>query len=231
MTVTGAAATASTSVSNRHSTFIALLVFAVAFGWIEGCVVVYLREVYLTEAVPGAPGLQIPITAVALPAWTIKVELVRETCTMLVLGAVAWLASRRMAGRWGAFLIGFGVWDLIYYATLWIVLRWPEGLSTWDILFLIPVPWVAPVWTAVVAASGFVAAGTWLLYTDDRIRRWRPIDGAAIVVGAAIIVGSFLVESRAAAEHYVPERFAWWIYWPGFLLALAALVRAERRAS
>ena len=216
--------------STRHSTYLSLLIFALAFGWIEGCVVVYLREVYLKDAATGATGLQIPITAVALPAWTVRVELVRETCTMLVLASVAWLASRRMAGRWGAFLIGFGIWDLMYYATLWAVIRWPESLWTWDILFLIPVPWVAPVWTPMLVASVFVAVGTWLLYTDDRPRQWRWSDGLLVIAAAAVIVASFLVESRAAVEHYVPERFASWVYWPGLLLGVAVVVRAERRS-
>jgi hypothetical protein len=217
-------------VSSRRATYVSLLIFAIAFGWIEGCVVVYLREVYLKEAATGASGLQLPITAVALPLWTVRVELVRETCTMVVLASVGWLASRRTAGRWGAFLIGFGVWDLMYYVTLWLLLGWPESLATWDILFLIPVPWVAPVWAPVVVASTFVATGSWLLLTDERTRSWRAGDLAGIAAGAAIIVGSFLVESRAAVEHYVPERYAWWIYWPGFLLAVGAFVHAERSA-
>ena len=215
--------------SNRSSSYLSLLIFAIAFGWIEGCVVVYLREVYLKDAATGASSLHVPITAVALPLWTVRVELVRETCTMLVLASVGWLASPRMAGRWGAFLIGFGIWDLMYYATLRLVLGWPEGLSTWDILFLIPVPWVAPVWAPVVVASAFVALGSWLFFTPDRRRHWRAVDAVVIVVGAAIIVASFLVETRAAVEHYVPDRYAWWIFWPGFLLAVAWFVRAERR--
>jgi hypothetical protein len=216
-------------VSNRSSSYLSLLIFAIAFGWIEGCVVVYLREVYLKDAATGASSLHVPITAVALPLWTVRVELVRETCTMLVLASVGWLASQRMAGRWGAFLIGFGIWDLMYYATLRLVLGWPEGLSTWDILFLIPVPWVAPVWAPVVVASAFVALGSWLFFTADRPRHWRAVDAVVIVVGAAIIVASFLVETRAAVEHYVPDRYAWWIFWPGFLLAVAWFVRVERR--
>jgi hypothetical protein len=216
-------------VSRRLTAYVSLLIFAVAFGWIEGCVVVYLREMFLKGAATGASGLHVPITDVELPQWTVRLELIREACTMLVLASVASLTTTRTAGRWGAFLIGFGVWDLMYYLTLWLVLGWPESLSTWDILFLIPVPWVAPVWAPVVVASGFVAFGSWLFFTDERTRQWRIDDALAVVLGAVIIVGSFLVETRAAAEHYVPDHYAWWIFWPGVLLSIFGFLRAERR--
>jgi hypothetical protein len=159
----------------------------------------------------------------------VNIEIAREACTMIVLGAVAWMSSARVAGRWGAFLIGFGIWDLMYYGTLWVLLGWPESLLTWDILFLIPVPWVAPVWTPVLIATLFVAFGTWLVYTEGRRRVWQWSDALVLLAAAAIVVGSFLVESRAAVDHYVPQRFAWWIYWPGVLLGAGWFLRVERR--
>ena len=27
----------------------------------------------------------------------------------------------------------FGVWDLVFYASLWVMLDWPGSLSTWDV--------------------------------------------------------------------------------------------------
>jgi hypothetical protein len=100
-----------------------LWVVALAFGWIEASVVVYLREIYAREvALQGAgsfAGLQ--VTMVSLPARLVAQEVAREACTILLLGAVAWLAGRRLADRIGAFLLAFGVWDLAYYAALWLV--------------------------------------------------------------------------------------------------------------
>src|SRR5215213_9161544 len=116
----------------RRITYVSLWLFALAFGWIEGCVVVYLRDLYLRDAATQGPGIGMQITAVALPIRTVKLELVREACTLVVLAAVGVMASRRLAGRWGAFLVGFGVWDLMYYVTLWLVIGWPDSLTTWD---------------------------------------------------------------------------------------------------
>src|SRR5512141_1963942 len=94
--------------------YAALWVLALAFGWIEASVVVYLREI-----VP--PG-DAQVTLVSLPRHLLTVETAREACTILLLGAVAWLAGRRLAARIGAFLLVFGIWDLSYYAGLKLAL-------------------------------------------------------------------------------------------------------------
>ena len=163
-------------------------------------------------------------------ARTLGTVLRHRGLTLFVFAAVGWLSSAHLAGRVGAFLLAFGVWDLMYYAVLWLVIGWPDSLAAWDILFLIPVAWVAPVWAPVVVAVIFVATGSWLFLTDDRPRTWRGTDLAIIVAACTIIVASFLVESAAAAEHRVPERYAWWLYWPGVALGVAWFVRVERRS-
>lgn len=213
---------------DRVGNYVSLWLYAIAFGFIEACVVVYLRELYLHEPVPGA-GAALQVTEVALPAWTVRLELVREACTIVLLASVGWLASARAAGRWGAFLVGFGVWDLMYYLTLRVVIGWPQSLGAWDILFLIPVPWVAPVWAPSLVAVLFVTVGSWLFLTADRPRHWRWSDAAPLLAGCVVIVGSFLVESGAAMAHRVPKTWPWWLYWFGLLVAVGAVVRAERR--
>ena len=56
-------------------------------------------------------GLQ--VTLASMPRHLVAIEIAPpEACTMLVLGAVAWLAGRRLADRAGAFLLSFGIWDL-----------------------------------------------------------------------------------------------------------------------
>ena len=42
------------------------------------------------------------------------------------------------------------------------VLRWPPTLTTMDVLFLIPVPWLAPVWVPLgISTATIVAIGVW----------------------------------------------------------------------
>ena len=71
---------------------------------------------------------------------------------MIMLAAVSLLAGARAKERWGSFLWTFAVWDLTYYAGLWAILRWPSSLKNYDVLFLIPVPWVAQVWFPVLVS-------------------------------------------------------------------------------
>jgi hypothetical protein len=44
------------------------------------------------------------------------------------------------------FLVVFGTWDLSFYAFLKLLFDWPDSLLTWDLLFLIPVPWARRCW-------------------------------------------------------------------------------------
>jgi hypothetical protein len=76
-----------------------------------------------------------------------------------MLAAIA-LAVARNARQWtAAFAIAFGVWDIVFYACLKLLLGWPASLFTWDILFLIPVPWVGPVIAPVLVSLTMIAAG------------------------------------------------------------------------
>ena len=58
-----------------------------------------------------------------------------------------------------AFAIAFGLWDISFYGFLKLMIQWPESLSTWDILFLIPLPWVGPVWAPVLVALTMIVCG------------------------------------------------------------------------
>jgi hypothetical protein len=107
-------------------------------------------------AVQALPTVMLP----ALPASLAWAEVVRELATLLAFGAVAWLAASRAAGRAGAFLLVFGVWDLTCDAALKVVLGWSDRTGLSNILFPIPAPWVAPGWGRIATALLFVAAGT-----------------------------------------------------------------------
>ena len=74
------------------------------------------------------------------------IEIAREAATIIMLVSVALLAATKFRERWASFLWAFAVWDIAYYAALWATVRWPSSLKDLDVLFLIPVPWVAQVW-------------------------------------------------------------------------------------
>ena len=216
-------------IQERRAAYASLWVLAIAFGWIEACVVVYLREIYLRDfPVQTSTLAGLEVTLVSLPASLLTLEVAREACTIVLLAAVGWLAGRRRADRAGAFLLAFGIWDLTYYAALRLALGWPRNLSAWDVLFLIPSPWVAPVWAPVTVAILFVAAGSYLFWTSDRERHYRWTDAAVLMASAALTVAAFLMGSNAAVDHRVPEHFPVWLFWTGLALGAAWFLRVER---
>lgn len=72
---------------------------------------------------------------------------------MIVLVSVTLLTASSTSARCAAFLWLFALWDIAYYAGLWLTVRWPASLTDLDVLFLIPVPWIAQVWFP-LAVSG-----------------------------------------------------------------------------
>ena len=87
------------------------------------------------------------------------VEVARETCTIIMLVCVSFLAARRTRQRVGAFLVGFATWDLTYYLFLRIIDDWPKSLFTRDVFFLIPVTWIGPVITPIIICFIMLAVG------------------------------------------------------------------------
>ena len=104
---------------------------------------------------------------------TVFVEIGREAATMLMLAAIA-LAVAGNARQWTAgFAIAFGVWDIVFYAGLKLLLGWPASVFTWDILFLIPVPWVGPVIAPVLVSVAMITGGIWCLWREAAGRPLR----------------------------------------------------------
>jgi hypothetical protein len=126
--------------------------------------------------------------------------------------------------------LAFGIWDLTYYAVLRLISGWPDSISTWDILFLIPSPWVAPVWAPVAVATLFVVCGSYLFWTADHERRYRWTDVGVLFTAACLTLAAFLVGSGAVIDHRVPEHFPIWLFWSGVALGTGWFVGVERRA-
>jgi hypothetical protein len=80
------------------------------------------------------------------PQSLLTLEVLREAATIFILLSVALLAASKPRSRAAIFLWTFAIWDIIYYAALWATVRWPLSLKDADVLFLIPVPWLSPVW-------------------------------------------------------------------------------------
>jgi len=127
---------------------ILLSIFGIAMAHLEGVVVVYLRKA------TGILNADSNTKAVdRIDPWYLKVEMTREAATIIMLAVIAWLAGTTWIERGVLFLWTFAFWDLFYYVSLYILIKWPPSLKTIDVLFLIPKPWIAPVWFPVGVSS------------------------------------------------------------------------------
>jgi hypothetical protein len=218
----------------------AILLFGVSFGFVEAAVVVYLRDVYepLAERFypDRRPGDIFPlITLEQLESSgphlrLLKTEFVREAATIVMLAAVSLGMGWNFNSFFGGFVASFGVWDICYYLFLNVLIGWPASLWEWDLLFLIPVPWVGPVLAPLVVASSMVAAGTLLVFRESAGRpvhiSWR--HWSVIVLGGLIIVVAFCWDFRRAMEGQIPDRFPWSIFLAGELTGLAGFAWSLR---
>ncbi len=151
-------------------TLTAAAVFGIAFGFVEAACVIYIRATlgflpgYLTSLTEAAREpfniYQQNLAATNLPKSILSVELFREAATMVMLLSIAYIGARKFKERFALFLWTFAFWDIFYYVWLWCTIRWPYSLATPDVLFLIPVPWYAPVWWPIlVSALTILAVG------------------------------------------------------------------------
>jgi hypothetical protein len=129
--------------TNRVLTLLTL--FALAMGYLEAACVVSLKQLYFPEGYH-APFHAIPATALLLEQW-------REVATLVMIGGVALLRSSGIREFLARGLWVFGVWDLTYYVFLRFLTGFPARLSDLDIAFLVPGPWVLPVWVPVAAST------------------------------------------------------------------------------
>jgi hypothetical protein len=129
--------------------------FGLAFGFVEAAVVVYLRSAI--GLVPLGT-VKYPMPLQDIPHQLLSIEVAREAATIVMLLAVAFLVARQARERWAMFLYVFALWDIAYYAGLWVTIGWPPSLLTDDILFLIPVPWISNVWYPLLVSGLSVLA-------------------------------------------------------------------------
>jgi len=145
----------------------AAAVFAIAFGFVEAAVVVYLRAAVgllhgylgtLADVRRSIASYDQSKSINDFPPSLLAIEVWREAATIIMLACVAILSASRMRERWAVFLWTFAIWDSAYYAGLWATIRWPASLRELDVLFLIPVPWVSQVWFPLLVSGLMVLA-------------------------------------------------------------------------
>jgi uncharacterized membrane protein len=211
-----------------------LVLFSIAMGFLETAVVVYLRELYYPN------GFSFPL--VTMDSRVAIIELLREAATVVMLVGVGILTGQSLNQRFAFFLSAFAIWDIFYYVFLKLLLGWPQSLFTWDILFLIPVPWIGPVLAPCLISLTMLILAVALVYRDSQsqnhkleLREW-----SFLIVGSLVVITSWTVDylsfsqgkdSLLAISTYVPVNYNWYVFSAGEGLLLAGIVLFWRRTS
>ena len=193
----------------------AVFIFSIAMAYLESAVVVYLRYLYYPM------GFIFPIKMI--PNQTLFIELGREAATIIMLLAIALLSSKLKRQRIFFFFFAFGVWDIFYYIWLKIFINWPQTLLADDLLFLIPVPWIAPIVAPILISVLFITISIMAL---KKIEKGKQVEisktnAAIILVGVLLILISFMWNYQERLISTSPVEFFWMVFIIGLLLMIA----------
>ena len=199
-----------------------ILVFSIAMALVEAAVVAYLRALYYPE------GFAFPLELITVRHFI--VELGREAATIFMLLSVAALSGKRFWEKFAYFVICFGFWDIFYYVWLKLALGWPSSLLDWDILFLIPLPWIGPVIAPVSIAIMMILAGLLIIALYKRGYDFRPsfLTWVLTIIGTLTILYSFMRDTGAGLHQQMPLPYRYDLLIAGEILYVLALFLAWR---
>jgi len=222
------------------SKMIWVILFALAMGYLESAVVVYLRALYYPE------GFNFPLKEMS--ETLALTELFREAATLIMIFSVGVLVAKYWLHRFAWSLMVFAVWDISYYVFLKVLLGWPESLLTNDILFLLPGIWTGPVIAPVINSISMIMLAFVILKSSESS---KPVFQLSLIVWVLLITGSLLIliaymedfavyaydskHSIPSAEfswnqiisklsaRYVPGSFDWLLFCSGAAMHLLAI--------
>jgi len=224
-----------------------LLLFAIAMGYLESAVVVYIRALYYPQ------GFLFPLKLISRQI--MFTEMGRELATIIMLLTVAILTGKNSITRFAFFLFAFAIWDIFYYVFLYLILGWPQTFLTWDLLFFIPTVWTGPVIAPLINCIIMIAISLIII-----IHQYQPNTGKILpnppfctgwLVWSLLILGSVLIFIAYIQEYtqyilhqytltqllspnhppqmlsyvlaFVPQHFPWFLFLLGIKIHLWAL--------
>jgi hypothetical protein len=221
-----------------------LVLFGVVVGYVEAATVVYIRIMYepmhrrvFPDRAPDDlfPAFSFEQWAREAPAYVQSpvMEVVREIGTVLGLALVGLLVAPTLR-RWSAtvfLLLGVTGWS--FYLSLKALMGWPHSLSDWDVIFLVPLPWVGPVWAALAAYTAMTAAAGWFFWSEAAGRPLRagPVGWLFLLAGSLVMAVPFCWDYQHIAAGGYPRPFNAGLLAAGLLLVLTGLIIAWRRGA
>jgi hypothetical protein len=210
---------------NMVSKIFWIAIFAVAMAFVESAVVVYLRAIFYPD------GFQLPLRTIT--DYKIIVEIFREVATIFMLMSVAFLAGKGRWERFAWFLLSFGVWDIFYYVWLKVLVDWPSSLFTWDILFLIPLPWIGPVIAPLSVSFMIIIFSVLITRLIHNGHDFKPAASSYIfaISAIAVLLYSFMHDTGATLHQQIPKPYRYGLLITGDILFITAFLISYARNS
>ena len=178
-------------------------IFSIAMAYLETSVVIYLRYLYYPD------GFSFPIkvmdTQVAI------FELWREAATIVMLISIGALSGKSKLEKFAYFLISFALWDIFYYVFLYITLGWPSSLLTWDLLFLIPIPWIGPVVGPIIVSLFLILFGLTIIRANylSSVAAINRTEWLLLFSGSLVVILSWTIEYFMFVITHIGGKILW----------------------
>lgn len=206
------------------SQFCIIVIFGVAFAYIEAAVVVYLRRIFHPD------GFRFPLHNFGInPLWKrlLITEIGREAATLVIIFTSSWLFGQSLHERFAYFLTIFAIWDIFYYIWLKLLIDWPASIMDWDILFLIPTTWAGPVLAPVLISLTLLVFAMTILYryscgTPVRVAL---MDWFGFILAGLTMVVSFCIAGRHIRKRDFKSYFYWLLFMVGYILAMVVFLK------
>jgi len=231
-------------------TLLIVALFAIAMGYLESAVVIYIRAIYYPL------GFNFPMKIISQSL--MLTEFWREIATIIMLLGIALIAGKTAIARFAYFIYAFAIWDIFYYVFLYLLIQWPPQLLTWDVLFFIPTTWIGPVIAPIINSLTMIALALIILLSPQRKTPFKLgwfiwtllIEGSIIIIlaytyeyatfllqrfsFAQIFSSANAPEQLQYATSYIPQHFPWFIFLLGesiHLLAIGLILKRVRIVS
>jgi hypothetical protein len=206
----------------------AVSIYAIAMGYLESAVVIYLRQTAFGNSIQVFPMR-------FLEPRLGGIELAREAATIIMLLTVGYLAGKNRFQQLMFFIYSFAIWDIFYYMFLKLLTGWPGSFGDFDVLFLIPIIWISPVICPILISLLLTSASAILILFAGKSKDLKipPSGAAAFLIGAATVFYSFterifLILFRQGPKgigNYTPTSFDWLSFSIGFLLLCFSAIK------
>jgi hypothetical protein len=195
-----------------------LAVFGIAMAFVESAVVVYLRAIFYPE------GFNVPLKTIT--DFKIIIEGFREIATIFMLLSVAFLSGENRWERFAYFMLSFGVWDIFYYIWLKALINWPASIFDWDILFLIPLPWISPVIAPVSVSLLMIVFSVLIAISIQKGHDFKPalLSRILALAGIVLLLYSFMHDINATLHQQMPKPYRYELLVIGDILFVAAFL-------